>query len=113
MEKNKGKIFSERSGSDQRVVYEKDSMDRLGDDLTEVILQYLTFKDKIRLECVSKQWQRCVYQRQFVIEITEDVNDKECHPEDQNTLNRLLQKKAINYGINRSVFKIPATIRLM
>ena len=33
------------------------------------MLQYLTFEDKIRLECVSKQWQRCVYQRQSVFEI--------------------------------------------
>ena len=31
-------------------------MDRFGDDLTELILQYLTFEDKVRLECVSKQW---------------------------------------------------------
>ena len=49
--------------------YLKDSMDRFGDDLTEEVLQYLTFDDKIRLECVSKQWQRCVYQRQYVIDI--------------------------------------------
>ena len=50
-------------------VYAKNSFDRFGDDLTELILQYLTFEDKVRLECVSKQWQRCVYQRQTVIEI--------------------------------------------
>ena len=50
-------------------VYSKNSFDRFGDDLTELILQYLTFEDKIRLECLSKQWQRCVYQRQFVITI--------------------------------------------
>ena len=50
-------------------VYVKESMDRFGDDLTELILSYLTFEDKIKLECVSKQWKRCVFQRQFVIEI--------------------------------------------
>ena len=44
-------------------------MDRFGDDLTELILSFLWFEDKIRLECVSKQWKRCVFQRQFVIEI--------------------------------------------
>ena len=44
-------------------------MDRFGDDLTEEILQYLTLEDKIRLECVSKQLQRCVFNKQFVIEI--------------------------------------------
>ena len=44
-------------------------MDRLGDDLTEEILQYLTFEDKVRLECVSKQWRRLVLNKQFVIDI--------------------------------------------
>ena len=44
-------------------------MDRFGDTLTEELLQYLTFSDKLSYECVSKQWQRCVYQKQFVIEI--------------------------------------------
>ena len=48
--------------------YRKDSMDRFGDDLTELILQYLTFEDKVRLECVSKQWRRLVFNKQFVIE---------------------------------------------
>ena len=45
--------------------YLKNSMNRFGDDLIEEVLQYLTLEDKIRLECVSKQWQRCIYQRQF------------------------------------------------
>ena len=49
-------------------VYAKNSFDRLGDDLTELILQYLTFEDKVRLECVSKQWRRLVFNKQFVIE---------------------------------------------
>ena len=48
-------------------VYAKDSMDRFGDDLTELILSYLWFEDKFRLECVSKQWKRCVFQRQSII----------------------------------------------
>ena len=51
-----------------------------------VILQYLTFEDKIRLECVSKQWQRCVYQRQFVIDIyNESMTTKD-------TLKRLIKR---------------------
>ena len=49
--------------------YLKNSMNRFGDDLTEEILQYLTFEDKIRFECVSKQWKRCVYPRQYGLEI--------------------------------------------
>ena len=52
----------------QMKVYAKNSFDRFGDDLTELILQYLTFEDKVRLECVSKQWRRLVYNKQFVIE---------------------------------------------
>ena len=56
-------------------VYAKNSFDRFGDDLNALILSYLTFEDKIRLECVSKQWQRCVYQRQFVIEIFDKESD--------------------------------------
>ena len=50
-------------------VYAKNSFDRLGDDLTELILQYLTFEDKVRLECVSKQWRRLVFNKQFAIEL--------------------------------------------
>ena len=64
--------------------YRKDSMDRLGDDLTEEVIQYLTFEDKIRLECVSKHWQRCVYRKQFVIEIGDNNT--------QNSLNKLLDE---------------------
>ena len=42
-----------------------DSFDeRFCDDLCEDILQYLPLEDKIRLECVSKQFQRTVFQKQ-------------------------------------------------
>ena len=50
-------------------VYAKDSMDRFGDDLTELILSFLCFEDKIRLECLSKQWRRLIYNKQFVLDI--------------------------------------------
>ena len=59
----------------QKKVYPKDSFDRFGDDLTELILSFLWFEDKIRLECVSKQWKRCVFQRQFVIQIGSECSD--------------------------------------
>ncbi|CAG2115582.1 unnamed protein product [Medioppia subpectinata] len=36
----------------------KDSFDRFGDDLCEELLSYLSFEDRFRWECVSKQWQR-------------------------------------------------------
>ena len=67
--------------------YSKESMDRFGDDLTEEILQYLTLEAKIRLECVSKQWKRCVFQRQFVIRIDYSRDRKY-----QNSLNGLFRR---------------------
>ena len=46
--------------------YRRDSFsDRFCDDLCEDILQYLSLKEKLRLECVSKQFQRTVFQRQY------------------------------------------------
>ena len=45
--------------------YRRDSFcDRFCDDLCEDILQYLSLEDKLRLECVSKQFQRTVFKRQ-------------------------------------------------
>jgi len=44
-------------------------MDRFGDDLTELILSFLAFEDKVKLQCVSKQWRRVIFNKQFLIEI--------------------------------------------
>ena len=44
-------------------VYSKDSFERFGDDLSEVLLSYLSFEDKFRFECVSKQFQRLVFNK--------------------------------------------------
>ena len=52
-------------------VYAKNSFNRFGDDLTELIVSYLWFEDKVRLECVSKHWRRLVYNKQFVIEFSD------------------------------------------
>ena len=41
----------------------KNSFDRLGDDMTELIVSYLWFEDKVRLECMSKQWRRLVFKK--------------------------------------------------
>ena len=65
-------------------VYACDSMDRFGDDLTEEVLQYMTFEDKIRLECVSKQWKRYVDNKQYVLEIANESR--------QNSLNKLVRR---------------------
>ena len=48
------------------VNYRRDSFsDRVCDDLSEVILQFLSLEDKLKLECVSKQFQRTVFLSQF------------------------------------------------
>ncbi|CAG2123271.1 unnamed protein product, partial [Medioppia subpectinata] len=46
----------------QPKLYAKDSMDRFGDDLFGLILSYLLLEDRFRLECVSKQFQRTVFE---------------------------------------------------
>ena len=51
-------------------IYERDSMERFGDELTEEILQYLWLKDKVKFQYVCKQWQRLVYNKQTDIIIS-------------------------------------------
>src|ERR1700742_1950685 len=53
--------------------------DRICDDLCEVLLSGLSLEDKIRHECVSKQFQRCVYRRQYIL----DAPDLYCRPENK------------------------------
>ena len=78
-------------------------MDRFGDDLTEEVIQYLTFADKVRLECVSKQWKRCVFQKQFAIELCKAVKRR---PLGLKLLIRLDEKKGIlDYKSLKSLLK--------
>ena len=50
--------------------------DRICDDLSEVLLQFLPLDDKLRLECVSKQFQRTVFQKQFPITLQKTFVEK-------------------------------------
>ncbi len=43
----------------------KDSFNRFGDDLTELLLSYLSLKQKFSFECVCKQWKGLIYNRQL------------------------------------------------
>ncbi|CAG2116135.1 unnamed protein product [Medioppia subpectinata] len=52
----------------QPKIYAKNSMDRFGDDLYGLILSYLSLEDRFRCECVSKQFQRTVFES--VVDIT-------------------------------------------
>jgi hypothetical protein len=53
-----------------KINIEKVSFDRICDDLCAVILSYLPFNDKVRLMCVSKQFQRCIWFRENELHIT-------------------------------------------
>ena len=81
-------------------------MDRFGVDLIEEVLQYLTFEDKIRLECVSKQWKRCVFQRQFVIRI-DYSRDRKC----QNSLNGLFRPGIANGPTSKGGYREGGKLR--
>jgi hypothetical protein len=52
--------------------YFVDSFDRFGDDLCELLLSYLSVIDKIRFECVSKQWKSLIFNRQKSLQISSD-----------------------------------------
>ena len=64
------KVYNKRQSFDERIC----------DDLSEVILQYLPLESKLRLECVSKQFQRTILGSQrtldivFMTKITKDKN---------------------------------------
>ena len=85
-------------------VYAKNCFDRFGDDLTELILSFLWFEDKIRLECVSKQWKRYVFNKQFVIEIV-DKTRKYCEKEKNNSLDKLCLRSDDKRQLVESVLK--------
>ena len=52
----------------------KTSFDRFGDDLSELIVSYLTIEDKFRFQCLSKQWRRLVFNKTYVLKIS--MNNK-------------------------------------
>ena len=55
-------ISSESDNSEEeRSYYPKDSFKRFGDDLSEVLLSYLSFEEMFRFECVSIQWQTLIF----------------------------------------------------
>jgi len=54
------------------VIERKTSFDRFGDDLSELIVSYLTIEDKFRFECLSKQWRRLVFNKTYVLRISQN-----------------------------------------
>ena len=81
--------------------YRRDSFDdRFCDDLSEVILQYLSLEDKLRLECVSKQFQRTVFQRQYELYI--DVWEQKAILSDSS--NSYFNNHYIEFGLKSKVW---------
>ncbi|XP_054155956.1 uncharacterized protein LOC128954403 isoform X2 [Oppia nitens] len=50
-----------------------DSFDRFGDDLAELLLQYLSIDDKLRLQSVSKQWLALIFTGQTHLVLDEKL----------------------------------------
>src|ERR1700761_5632135 len=57
-------------------IYAKNSFGRFGDDLCEVLLSYLSFEDRFRCECLSKQCQRLVFTTLTTIKFDTKINYK-------------------------------------
>ena len=57
---------------DRQTVNKKSFSDRICDDLCEEILQYLSLEDKLKLEGVSKQFQRTIFQKHYELTIETD-----------------------------------------
>ncbi|CAG2176660.1 unnamed protein product [Oppiella nova] len=77
------KLKTEKNGttdkgkdSEQPQMDAKDSLDRFSDDLCQHLLSYLSLEDRFRCECVSKQWQRVIYETIDEIIINDNLLDK-------------------------------------
>ncbi len=97
--------LNEQNNNNNENSLKRDSFSaRICDDLCEVLLSYLSIEDKIRFECVSKQFQNCVYIKQNAIEVDN------CFLKRNNVLNKLLIRskgnhKSFNYKAFESVLK--------
>ena len=58
-----------KSEKSSQTVNNKSFSDRICDDLSPVLLQFLSLEDKARLECVSKQFERTVFKRHYELYI--------------------------------------------
>jgi hypothetical protein len=80
--------------------FELDSFERFSDKLCEELISYLSISDKIRLECVSKQWKSLIFNKQksIVINCHKDRKDSiqvsTNITSDRNLFENILQKFA-------------------
>jgi hypothetical protein len=56
--------------------YSKDSFDRFSEDLSQLLLSYLSFEEKFNFECVSKQWKHSVFNKQQKLVIKKFIYGK-------------------------------------
>ena len=86
--------------SNKELYLRRDSFsDRFCDDLCSVIVSYLSFEDKIRFECVSHQFQRYLFVKQYVIEFNNNNNSI------FNTQNNLSKLTLFNGNIRFKAFE--------
>ncbi|CAG2168377.1 unnamed protein product [Oppiella nova] len=75
--------------------FSKDSFDRIGDDLCQLLLSYLPFEEHFRRECLSKQFQRCLHISIKVLTITDTLFAKmraKCGSSETHILTDILKK---------------------
>ena len=74
--------------------------------MTELILRYLWFEDKVRLECVSKQWRRLIYNKQIGLTIKYlDSEQRKCSLRQLTHRNRNQSNDRIDRKALESVLK--------
>jgi hypothetical protein len=56
---------------------------RIGDNLLEDILSYLSIEDKIKFESVSKKWKELIFNQQTVLELDGCTHEKRVNSLDQ------------------------------
>jgi hypothetical protein len=67
------RLIKKKINSKTKNGFEFDSFDRFGDHLCEELISYLSISDKIRLECVSKQWKTLIFNKQNIIFVNYNV----------------------------------------
>ena len=81
-------------------VYSKNSFDRFGDDLSELLLIYLSIEDTFRSESVSKQLQRSVYLQIKYLYIFRDYNNN-----NRNVLFITRDARVYGFGMNIMAYR--------
>ena len=82
------------------------SLDRFGDDLTELIVSYLPITDKIRFECLSKQIQSLIFNKQFRLALQSHSR----YDDDDSDIDKLIIKNKANLKLVLNKLKFLITL---